>query len=217
MRSRPGKVRLKTDPAEMAASGIILADVPPSATLDLPAAFGNTRPIEVEIGPGKGAFLLRRAARRPEINLLGVEWVRPYALYVADRAYRARLQNVRAVCADAAVLFRRSLPAESLWRVHIYFPDPWPKRRHRGRRLVTAAFLRDVHEALRPGGWVGTVTDHDEYFQQIRAALAGADGLAEVPFKPVEDEQGWLVGSNFERKYADTGKTFHSAAAMRLR
>jgi len=217
MPSRPGKVRLKTPPAELLASGILLPDLPPSASLDLPSAFGAARPVEVEIGPGKGAFLVRRARRRPEINLLGVEWVRPYAMLVADRALRAGLANVRILCADAGPLLRGGLAAASLRRVHIYFPDPWPKRRHRGRRLVTAGFLAAVRRALAPGGWVGIVTDDDDYFAQIRRALALADGLAPTPFRPVGDVRGWLVGSNFEKKYAGTGRRFHAAAAVRLR
>ncbi len=217
MRSRPGKVRLKTPPRQLLASGILLPDLPPSQPLDLPALFGNARPVEVEIGPGKGAFLIGRARERPEINLLGIDWVRPCAMYVADRALRAGLSNVRVLCADADTIFRDSLPPRALSRVHIYFPDPWPKRRHRGRRLVTTAFLAAVREALAPGGWVGIVTDHDEYFVHIRRAFAATEGLAQVAFKPVGDETRWLVGSNFEKKYAGAGRSFHGAAALRLR
>jgi tRNA (guanine-N7-)-methyltransferase len=217
MRSRPGKVRLKTTPEDLLASGVLLPDVPPGRTLDLAAAFGNNRPVEMEIGPGKGAFILRRAGERPEINFLGVEWVRAYAQYVADRALRNGLTNVRSLCADAGVLLARQLPAESLWRIHVYFPDPWPKRRHHVRRLISASFLAGVRRALKPGGWIGMVTDHDDYFAWIRRALDVTDGLAEVPFRALGDPDGWLVGSNFERKYAGTDRTFHAAAAMRLR
>ena len=216
MRSRPGKVRLKTPPDQLLASGILLPDLPPSQALDLAAAFGNARPVEVEIGPGNG-FLLRRAGARAEINLLGIEWVRPYAMYAADRALRAGLCNVRLLCADAGAVFTNSIPPRGLSRVHIYFPDPWPKRRHRGRRLLTAAFLAAVRRALAPGGWVGIVTDHDDYFRQIRRGLAAADGLRQVAFDPVNDDSLSLLESNFEKKYSDAGRRLHVAAAMRLR
>ena len=217
MRSRPGKVRLKTPPDQLLASGILLPDLPPSQPLDLAAAFGNARPVEVEIGPGKGGFLLRRAGERAEINLLGIEWVRAYAMYAADRALRAGLCKVRLLCADAGAVFTNSMPPRGLSRVHIYFPDPWPKRRHRGRRLVTVAFLAAVREALAPGGWLGIVTDHDDYFRQIRRALATTDGLRQVAFEPVGDDGLSLVESNFEKKYSGAGRRLHAAAGIRLR
>lgn len=217
MRSRSGKVRLKATPEALLAGGALLPDPVPTETLDLRTVFGNDRPVEIEIGPGKGAFIIRRASHRPEINFLGVEWVRPYAMYVADRAVRAGLTNVRSLCADASLLVARQLAPTSVWRVHVYFPDPWPRRRHRDRRLVTAAFLANVRRVLIPGGWLGIVTDHHDYFRQIRRAMDVTEGFSEVPFRPRGDGEGWLVGSNFERKYAGAGRTFHGLAAVRLR
>ena len=215
MKSRPGKVRLKTTPAELRAAGVLLELPRAGVRLDLAALFGNARPVEIEVGPGKGAFLLRRAAERPETNLLGVEWIRSYAAYAADRAYRAGAANIRVLCADAGEVFRSHLPARSAWRVHIYFPDPWPKRRHRRRRLIGAAFMRDACRALRIGGWLGVVTDDAEYFRQIRQALWATGGLAEVSFAP--ERSGALAGSNFANKYAACGKDFQAVAAIRYR
>ena len=215
MRSRPGKVRPKTDPVELRAAGVLLAETCGDAPLDMAAVFGNGRPVEIEIGPGKGTFLLRRAAERPEVNVLGVEWAPSYAVYVADRAYRAGLENIRVLCADAKDLFRTALPDRSVWRVHIYFPDPWPKRRHRFRRLIEAGFLREVRRALQLGGWLGIVTDQEEYFREIRRIVLATEGLGEAPFPPGEGASA--VGSNFEKKYASQGKAFHAIAAIRLR
>ena len=211
MRSRPGrKIRLKSSPEELRAAGVLLADAVADGAMDLAAIFGNSRPVEIEIGSGKGAFLLRRATDRPEINLLGIEWLAGYAAYAADRAYRAGLTNVRLLCADAEGVFAKSLADKSVQRVHIYFPDPWPKRRHLRRRLIKQGFVRHLCRVLRPGGTVRLVTDHAEYFRQIRRVLNGASGL--VLLRPGETE---AVGSNFEKKYAARGKRFYSLAAIR--
>jgi len=215
MRSRPGKVSVRSSPEELLGSGILLPDGAADA-LDLTATFGNRRPVEVEVGPGKGNFLLRRARQRPELNLLGVEWVRPYALYAADRARRAGLDNVRILCTDARALFRAALGSASLWRIHVYFPDPWPKRRHHRRRLITPDFLRRAAETLHVGGWIGIATDHADYFRQIRLSFRLTPLLAEVPFlDPLNDPRDPLA-SSFRRKYAD-GKVFHTIAGIRYR
>ena len=215
MRSRPGKVHLKSTPEQLRLHGLLLDEAPACGHLDLAEIFGNSRPVEVEVGPGKGTFLLRRAAQRPEINLLALEWLGSYAAYAADRALRAGLKNVRVLCADAAAVFTSALPDSSVQRVYIYFPDPWPKRKHHRRRLITVPFLTQVRRVLRLGGWLGIVTDHTGYFRQIRMAVGAVDGLT-----PVEFHQGpgeGLIGSNFERKYAAAGRTLLATAAIRRR
>ena len=212
MRSRPGKVRVKTDPEVLRLAGLLLEYHPRLGPLRLEAVFGNESPVEVEVGPGKGGFLLGRASACPEINFLGVEWLHTYAAYVADRAYRASLPNVRAICADAADFFHTSLPDNSVSRVHIYFPDPWPKPRHHRRRLITPSFLSEVCRVLRSDGWLGIVTDDADYFEQIQQALSATEGLDETAFEPCSGAEG-LVGSNFERKYSQAGKTFCTVAA----
>jgi tRNA (guanine-N7-)-methyltransferase len=214
MRSRPGKVRVKTDLEVLRSAGLLLEYEPRLGPLRLSALFGNESPVEVEVGPGKGGFLLGRASARPEINLLGVEWIRAYAAYVADRAYRAGLPNVRTICVDAADFFQTSLPDGSVSRVHIYFPDPWPKRRHRRRRLIKSSFLLEVRRVLCPGGQLAIVTDDADYYGHIRQVVSATDRLEEIPFEPCPEAEG-LVGSNFERKYSQAGKTFHALAAMR--
>jgi tRNA (guanine-N7-)-methyltransferase len=215
MRSRAGKVRVRASPEQLLSAGMLLAKPAAPAKLDLPTIYGNHLPIELEIGPGKGGFLLARATARPEINLLGVEWALPYALYAADRARRAGLTNVRLICADARDLFATTFARRCISRVHLYFPDPWPKRRHRDRRLITAPFLGYLRHALRIGGWLGIITDHGEYFGQIRSVLSAAAGLVQVPFRPPLAADNWLVGSNFEKKYAADGRPFHAIAAIR--
>jgi len=216
MRSRPGKVRVKTDPEVLRSAGLLLEYHPRLGPLRLEAVFGNEAPVEVEVGPGKGGFLLGRASACPEINFLGIEWAHAYAAYLADRAYRASLPNVRAVCGDAADFFQTSLPDNSVSRVHIYFPDPWPKRKHCRRRLITPSFLCEVRRALCPGGWLGIITDDADYFEHAHHVVSATEGLDEIPFEACPGAEG-LVGSNFEKKYSRAGRAFHTLAATRSR
>lgn len=190
-----------------------LGDQP--GTVDFAAMFGNTRPVEIEIGTGKGTFLLARALARPEINFLGIEWARPYAMFAADRFRRHGLENIRSLRTDASVFFKEHIAPGSIWRVHIYFPDPWPKKKHHRRRLVGPGFLNAVHRVLQPGGQLLIVTDHLDYFYQIRAVLEKAKGFAHVPMPRMTDKEGVLVGTNFERKYIAQGRPFYSVARMK--
>lgn len=196
-------------------TGVLLDEGCARRPVNLPEVFGNTRPVEVEIGSGKGTFLLARAAGRPELNLLGIEWARAYCHYTADRVRRAGLKNVRMLRADAKEFFVRALADRSLWRVHIYFPDPWPKRRHHRRRLIQPAFLDQLRRTLRPGGQVLIVTDHLGYFRHIERVLAGAEGFCPVSFPVMTDASGEVVGTNFERKYIAQGRHFYRAALLR--
>ena len=195
----------------------VMLDAPGSNDrLDLRAAFGRGGLVEVEIGTGKGTFLLARAAARPDVNFLGIEYAGAYCHYAADRIRRAGLSNVRMLQADAGHVFRAAMPEGGLWRVHVYFPDPWPKRRHHRRRLIQPPFADDARRALLPGGQLLIVTDHLDYFRQIAAVLYRARGWATCPFPSLTDATGEIVGTNFERKYIAEGRAFHAAARMKL-
>ena len=122
---------------------------------------------------------------------------------------------MRMLVADAAGCFKICLQPRSLLRVHIYFPDPWPKRRHRRRRLIQPAFIDDARRTLILGGELIIVTDHAEYFRQIQGVLAWSAGLAAIPPPASGGGHGELVGTNFERKYAAQGRPFHAIARMR--
>ncbi len=196
--------------------GEVLLDVSAfRGPVDLREVFGNSRPVEVEIGTGKGTFLIARAAARPDVNLLGIEYAKPYCYYTADRARRRGLANVRMLHADAATVFARALADAGLRRVHIYFPDPWPKRRHHRRRLIQPAFVEHLRRVLVPGGQLLVVTDHMDYFGHISRVLTDVPGLARIPFPRMADADAEVVGTNFERKYIGQGRRFYSLARLR--
>jgi tRNA (guanine-N7-)-methyltransferase len=113
------------------------------------------RPIELEIGSGKGTFLVQQAQRYPGVDYLGIEWAKAFWRYAADRARRRGLENVRLLRCDAAVFVRHYVPDSVFRQVHIYFPDPWPKKRHHKRRLIQAEFLRELHRVLVPAEAAG--------------------------------------------------------------
>jgi tRNA (guanine-N7-)-methyltransferase len=120
------------------------------------------RPFEIEIGCGKGTFILNQARHDEGTNYLAIEWAREYQLYTADRIRRAGLRNVRVLHADAADFLRWRVPSEIVRVVHLYFSDPWPKAKHHKNRVVQDAFLAQVWRVLLPGGELRVVTDHDD-------------------------------------------------------
>ena len=198
-------------------AGVLLAESLATAPMDWPTIFGNTRPVEVEIGSGKGTFILARATAREDVNFLGVEYARAYCSHAADRFRRAGLTNVRMVRTEASSLFNTALPDRSVMRVHIYFPDPWPKRRHHRRRLIQAPFIQQVRRVLILGGQLIVVTDHAGYFHHIGQVLTNAEGFTGIDFPQMADAEGELVGTNFERKYIAQGREFYSTAMLRYR
>jgi len=183
--------------------------------VDLASVFGNDRPVELEIGSGKGTFLLARAAARRDLNFLGIEWAGSYCHYAADRIRRAELGNVRMIHTDATHFVRRCLADESIWRVHIYFPDPWPKRKHHRRRSLQLGFALQLRRVLATGGQLLIVTDHMDYFTHIRRALSWVRGLMPIRFARMTDESGEITGTNFERKYIALGRAFFTGGWMK--
>lgn len=187
---------------------------PPEDSVTSPTGKADSggRGMDLEIGSGKGTFLVQQAALEPNVDFLGIEWAKKFWRHAADRARRHALGNVRLLWADATVFVRNYVGDGSLRRVHIYFPDPWPKARHHKRRSVQAPFLRELHRVLRPGGEVRLATDHAEYFAWMEEHAAEVSDLFERrPFERPDsagDEE--LVGTNFERKYRREGRPFHA-------
>ncbi len=156
----------------------------------LQEVFGREAPVVLEIGFGNGEHLLARAQAEPEKDFFGVEVHRPGAGRVMNRAQAAGLANVRVACDDAVEVLREWLPERCLAEIVIYFPDPWPKKRHHKRRLVQAGFAQLAASRLRAGGLLKLATDWAEYAQHMRATLdaepslrsrAGAGGFVPRP------------------------------------
>ena len=181
----------------------------PPTPFDGRAAFGNDRPVELEVGFGKGLFLLTAAQAQPDINFVGVEIVRKYQLYTATRLAKRGLTNVRVACADVR-LFLPRIPLASLQAVHVYFPDPWWKKRHHKRRVFTAEFVAECVRVLRLGGQLHAVTDVEEYAAVMSALLAAQVALRPLPplseNNPLHDLD-YLT--NFERKFRKQGKPIY--------
>jgi tRNA (guanine-N7-)-methyltransferase len=184
----------------------LIVDLPtPPEGLELEALLGHpagSRQLELEIGCGKGRFLLAAAARWPERDFLAVEQARALLGKVARRAARQALGNVRFVAGDAKELVVRALPAESLARVHVYCPDPWPKRRHARRRLFSPPFAEDLARVLAPRGELLLTTDHDPYFREVVARLAASESW--VRCTPEEAFEGIPPGG-FDAIFAQAG------------
>ena len=107
-------------------------------TIDLNEIFKHPGPVHIEVGSGKGTFLLNQAKAQPEANFLGIEWANKYYRHSVDRIRRWQMSNVRILRCDARDLIGRYLPADSISVFHVYFPDPWPKKRHHKRRFIIA-------------------------------------------------------------------------------
>ncbi|HCD32336.1 MAG TPA: tRNA (guanosine(46)-N7)-methyltransferase TrmB [Phycisphaerales bacterium] len=170
------------------------------------------RPMELEIGSGKGTFLVNQSPEHPDINYIGVEYAKAYWRHAADRIRRHSRENVRMVHAEAGFFVRNYIADGVFQQVHIYFPDPWPKAKHNKRRLVQAPFLRELHRILTPTGQIRLATDHEDYFHWMEDHAAQVDDLYErlAFISPESAGDGELVGTNFERKYRREGRPFNA-------
>jgi tRNA (guanine-N7-)-methyltransferase len=142
------------------------------ARLDLPKIFGRAAPLHVDLGCGDGSFLCALAERMPEKNFLGIERLLGRVRSTCRKS--AGIDNIRVIRVETAYAVRYLLPERSVQVFHLLFPDPWPKRRHQRRRVMTPEFLRSVHCALAPQGLLRIATDQLDYFDQMQR-LARAD------------------------------------------
>ncbi|MBU0637592.1 MAG: tRNA (guanosine(46)-N7)-methyltransferase TrmB [Planctomycetes bacterium] len=179
--------------------------------------FGNTNPVELEIGSGKAGFLLRRARARPERNFFGLEWANKYYRFAVDRMERWQVANVRLLRLDASHFIRVVCPRTSLSALHVYHPDPWPKKRHFKRRLFQQPFVDAAAACLEHGGHFAVQTDHAGYFETIRALLCSHPELRETPFDdPAFGVEAARVSTNYEIKYQHEGRRIYQIAAKRV-
>jgi tRNA (guanine-N7-)-methyltransferase len=145
--------------------------------LDLARVFGREARRTLEIGFGNGETLLALAAAHPECDFLGIEVHRPGVGHLLLRAQALGIGNLRVICRDAVEVLRDGIPAASLDEVLVYFPDPWPKKRHHKRRMVQPEFLALVASRLRPGGVLRMATDWEPYAEQMLAVGSACPAL----------------------------------------
>ena len=153
--------------------------------------------LEIDLGCGKGRFLLARAAKNPETNFLGIDRMLRRIRKVDNRARRLDLDNVRLLRMEAYYAVAYLVPPAAVDAYYVFFPDPWPKARHEGHRLFNRRFLDALHRTLAPGGVAHVATDHLPYFEQLSGIFAADARFAPIePFVPPEDEQ-----TDFERYF----------------
>jgi tRNA (guanine-N7-)-methyltransferase len=200
-----------------------LLEAPPAAAGESPGpwdwrdVFGNDRPVEIEVGCGKGLFLLTSAVSRPEVNFVGIEVVRKYQLFTATRMAKRGLHNVRVCCADARGVLRDRVAAGSVRALHVYFPDPWWKTQHHKRRVFTAEFAAAIVRTLQPGGLLSVATDVEAYFGVMRELIEARPELRPLAFAgPGEQANDVDSLTNFERKARLVGKPVYRLQAERV-
>ncbi|UCG16022.1 MAG: tRNA (guanosine(46)-N7)-methyltransferase TrmB [Phycisphaerales bacterium] len=193
--------------------GITVSPPDADVRIDPVSYFGSPGPVELEIGCGKGGFLLRRAREYSQLRLLGIEWANKYYRYAADRMARWGLTNVRIMRTDARNFVLHHLVPDCLAALHTYHPDPWPKKRHHKRRLFQPDFVAAATVALQPGGRWAIQTDHADYFAWITEVMAGQERLEPIDY---EDEAFGIVDNqtqtNYEIKYLREGRHFYRLA-----
>jgi tRNA (guanine-N7-)-methyltransferase len=172
--------------------------------------FGHEGPLEVEVGSGKGLFLQSAAVAVPDHNFLGIEIAHKYARFAAARLAKRDLANAIVVDGDAQRIFSELLPEDSLAAVHVYFPDPWWKKRHHKRRVMNERFLRDAARTLASGGTLHFWTDVRDYFDATLEIIATNTRLAgplDVPERAAEHDLDYRT--HFERRVRITGEQIY--------
>src|SRR4051812_6429037 len=180
--------------------------------LETAQLFPKTQPLEVELGSGDGSFLVNYAKLHPERNFLGVERLLGRLRKLNRKGLRAGLTNLRGLRIESAYLVEYLLPAGSVSALHLYFPDPWPKRKHRKNRLVNERFTEIVHQALAPQGVIYLRTDDADYFAQMQTVFA-----ANASFRAVEmPAELSAVITDFERNFHARGVATLRAAYVKV-
>jgi len=169
--------------------------------LDLAELFPKSQPLEVELGCGDASFLADYARRHPERNFIGVERLLGRMRKLDRKGRRAGLTNLRGVQVESSYFLQYLLPPHSASALHVYFPDPWPKKRHRKNRLINESFPRLTQAALAPGGEVYLRTDDEDYFAQMTGVFGTSKEFQRIETPP---ELAELL-TDFEREFHARG------------
>jgi tRNA (guanine-N7-)-methyltransferase len=176
--------------------------------LPLADLFSPSRPLEIELGSGDGSFLAQWASLHRDRNFLGVERLLGRLRKLDRKGRRLGLDNLRLLRIEASYFLQYLLPPASVSALHLYFPDPWPKRKHRKNRLVTADFAHASHRILTSGGLVHLRTDDEDYFQQMRSVF---DTDARFVAEETPAELAAVV-TDFERQFNAEGIATRAAS-----
>ena len=185
--------------------------------IDFSSIFGRACDVHIEVGSGKATFLVNEAKANPEIDYLGIEWARKYYRIGVDRIGRWGLRNVRIIRTEAASFIAEFVGDGTVDCFHIYFPDPWPKKRHHKRRFFNEVNLSQMVRCLKVGGAIRIATDHAGYFEQIEGILSiHSDKLGVIDFlQTAGADEGQWVGTNFERKYLKENRKLYTSAVAK--
>jgi len=165
--------------------------------------FGNSNPVVVEIGSGKGRFLIASAVEQPDVNFIGIEKSLHYFRVIHERVAKRSLRNVLLINHDAFPVMQKMFGDQSVSEIHIYFPDPWPRKKEQKRRIIRPESLAEMRRVLVDGGSGVYVTDHREYFE--RAAPLIADFFQSQTRIPTADPPR----TNYEAKYRAEGREIY--------
>jgi tRNA (guanine-N7-)-methyltransferase len=180
--------------------------------LDLAKLFPKTQPLEVELGCGDASFLAEYARRNPEKNFIGVERLLGRLQKLDRKGRRLGLANTRGVRIESAYFLQYLLPPHTVAALHIYFPDPWPKMKHRWHRLIGESFPALARAALAPGGTVFLRTDDADYFQQMTEVFGAAKFFEKTETLATLAE----ITTDFERDFNAQGiPTLRAACRLR--
>ncbi len=196
---------------------LLYSNIPPSSNFETPVTCSTSivdstfffknreRALEIDAGCGKGRFLLARAKAHPQTDFIGIERQRRRVDSILRKAARAKSQNIHLLHTDIRFALEMMIPDQRVQTLYLFFPDPWPKRRHHLRRLVTPDFLKSVHQKLIPGGCIHFATDHEEYAETVCRIFSASPGFSScLPFTPAPEEQ-----TDFELMFASQGYSAH--------
>ncbi len=189
--------------------------------LNFEERFGNDKPVDIEIGTGKGRFILSESLKRPDINFLGIEWSRKWLRIALLRAAKLPRDNCLFLCMDADFVVKLLIRPETVHAYHIYFPDPWHKKRHNKRRLLNPRFLERAAQTLEPNGIIYFKTDHRGYYDYacesfVECKLFRKQNEEFTNEKIQTMDEAGEDATHFEIKYLKQARTIHSAEFVKV-